>query len=388
MLNMSSMECRPAKTLAGTKIALVCDWLTGMRGGEKCLKAICEVFPGADIFTLVYYPQHFSGAFDGHAVRTSFIQRLPWNERTFRHYLPLFPKAIESFNFTPYDVVISFSHCVAKGVQTSSRIPHICYCHTPARYVWDMQSHYTANMGFIKKRIVSQMLARLKPWDIASAGRVNYYIANSNHIQQRIKRCYNQDSQVIYPPVDVNRFQMSTTSDGYYLVLSAWVPYKRVDVAIQAFSGSKRKLVIAGRGPESERLKRCRQPNVEFVDNPDDAMVEQLLGNCRALIFPGQEDFGIVPLEAQACGKPVIAYGAGGALETVVGIDSADSHCATGILYEDPSPQSLLNAVERFEQIEDRFSPEHCRRNAQRFNTERYQSQMLQFIESVWDAWQ
>jgi len=364
------------------EIAFVCDWLTGMRGGEKCLKAICELYPEANIFTLAYYPEKFNGEFENHTIHTSFIQRLPGNGHNFRRYLPLFPKAIESFNFGSYDLVVSFSHCVAKGAIVPEHIPHICYCHTPARYAWHMRETYLAGMNPLKRSVFSFALNQLKKWDIATANRVNYFIANSQHVQQRIDCCYNRDSQIVYPPVNVARFTISRSHHDYYLVLSAMVPYKCIDLAILAFNKNGRRLIVAGSGPEYSRLKALAKTNVEFVVHPDDRMVEQLYGGCHALIFPGEEDFGIVPLEAQACGKPVIAYAKGGALETIIGIDNENT-TATGVFFKEQTVLALQKAIELFESTEDKIKPEDCRQNAERFNVSRYKAQMAQHLESA-----
>ncbi|MCD6174188.1 MAG: glycosyltransferase [Planctomycetes bacterium] len=364
------------------KIAFICDWLTGMRGGEKCLLAMCEVYPNADIYTLVHYPENFSGEFEKHRITTSFIQKLPGNGRTFRHWLPLFPKAVESFDLSGYDLVLSFSHCVAKGVKVPAGVPHICYCHTPMRYAWDMRQSYLSGMNPLKKRVVSLLLDSLKKWDRSTASRVDHFIANSRYVQQRIEDCYGRDSKVIYPPVDIEQFSVSSRHDDYYLILSAMVPYKRIDLAIQAFNQNGKRLIAAGGGPDYNRLKEMAEPNIEFVLDPDDAMVEHLYAGCRALIFPGEEDFGIVPLEAQACGKPVIAYGKGGALETVIGLDDPDT-APTGVFFHHQTATDLQAAIDCFEDNTAVFIPQNCRQNSERFNQTRYKSEMTEFIQNI-----
>lgn len=365
------------------KIAFVCDWLTGMRGGEKCLKALCELYPEADIFTLVYYPEKFDGEFESHRVTTSFIQKLPCNDRTFRRYLPLFPKAIESFDFSGYDFVVSFSHCVAKSIIVPDHVPHICYCHTPVRYVWDFRNQYLDGLNVFRRRFVSLFLDRLQKWDINTTKRVDHFLANSRNVQQKIRRYYGRDSQVIYPPVDVKRFSVSIRNKNYYLVLSALVPYKRIDIAVQAFTQNGRRLIVAGSGPEYKYLKEMAGSNIKFIINLDDRTAEQLYMDCRALIFPGEEDFGIVPLEAQACGKPIIAYGKGGALETVIVPDPSDNKAATGIFFDKQDAKSLQNAIEKFESMEDAFNPPNCRLNAERFDVNRYKIEMAECIEAI-----
>lgn len=365
------------------KVAFVCDWLTGMRGGEKCLKAMCDVFPDADIFTLVHFPENFNGEFADHRIVTSFIQKLPGNDRTFRRYLPLFPRAVESFDLSGYELVVSFSHCVAKGVRVSAATPHICYCHTPVRYAWDMRWQYLESLSSLKRILAGISLNRLKQWDVKSSVRVGTYIANSRHVQNRIRRCYRRDSNVIYPPVDVDRFEISLKSEGYYLVFSAFVPYKQIDLAVQAFNGSARRLIVAGSGPEYHRLRSMAKSNIEFILNPDDRTVERLYAGCRALVFPGEEDFGIIPLEAQACGKPVIALAKGGALETVIGFDPESEDLPTGVFFDQQNQAALQQALNQFEVRQDVFRPDVCRRNAERFNVSRYQRQMCEFVHAV-----
>ena len=366
--------------LSRLRMAFVCDWLTAVRGGERCLKALCQKAPNADLFTLVYDPDRMKGVFDGHAVQTSFIQNLLGGTRFFRYYLPLFPKAIESFDFSGYDCVVSFSHCVAKGVKVPRQIPHICYCHTPVRYAWDMAEIYLNGLPVPQRWLLSLYLKRLRRWDLASLDRVTCFLANSIHIRDKIQRLYGRSARVIYPPVDLKRFSVSQTSGSYYLVLSALVPYKRVDLAVEAFNQNGKKLIVAGVGPEFRRLQKKAASQIEFVYGPDDSTVEQLYADCKALIFPGQEDFGIVPLEAQASGKPVIAYRGGGALETV--IDSSRPQ-PTGLFFDQQTTPSLIDAVRRFESCCDLFDPQNCRQNAERFGVERFQKEMVEQISEA-----
>ena len=366
------------------KIACICDWLTSMRGGEKCLQAFCQMYPHADIFTLVYYPENFDVEFEGHRITTSFIQKLPGNRHTFRKYLPLFPKAVESFDLSRYDLVVSFSHCVAKSVIVPDQIPHICYCHTPVRYAWHMRQAYLHGMNIVKKAFISHSLNRLQRWDRATADRVNHFIANSQNVQQRIQFCYDRDSKVIYPPVDVDRFTVSDHDQGYYLVMSALVPYKRIDLAVETFNKNGKRLLIAGAGPEMGKLKKSAQSNIEFVIAPDDRTVEKLYADCIALIFPGHEDFGIVPLEAQASGKPIIAYAKGGALETVIDIASSVPN-PTGVFFNEQTQESLQKAIDKFEASRHKIQSGDCRHNAQRFNVSAYKSQMADYIEKILD---
>lgn len=364
------------------KIAFVCDWLTGMRGGERCLEAVCRMYPKSDIYTLVYFPENFNGEFDGHRIRTSFIQRLPRAKKNFRMYLPLFGKAIESFDLSGYDLVVSFSHCVAKSVLVPAMTPHICYCHTPVRYAWDMRDAYLQSVSLAKRPFMTWMLNSLRRWDFQTAHRPDVYIANSHFVRERIRKCYGIDSNVIYPPVDCSRFRVSRQHGDYYLVLSALVPYKRIDVAVRTFSQMKKKLLVVGKGSEQARLRKMASANIEFVSEANDEQAASYLANAKALIFPGQEDFGIVPLEAQACGKAVIALGRGGALETVKGLGLRGTDEPTGVFFDEQLPDDLIRAVTLFEKNEGKFSPAACRKNAERFDVETYKRQMKQFIDT------
>ena len=367
------------------KIAFICDWLTGMRGGERCLEAMCEVCPQADIYTLVYYPENFNGQFNAHKITTSFIQNLPGNDKSFRRYLPLFPKAIESFSLSGYDCVISFSHCAAKSAIVPNNIPHVCYCHTPVRYVWHMRNEYLSKMPQPKKILANFILNYLGNWDKKTAHRVTHFIANSKNVQNRIRQVYNRDSQVIYPPVDCNRFEISNQNDGYYLVVSALVPYKRTDLAIKAFANMDQKLLVVGKGPELNSLKAIATSNTEFIDNASDKEVVQYMSRCKALLFPGEEDFGIVPLEAQACGKPVIAYGKGGALETVRPWNESSSkkNNATGVFFYEQNPLAIKGAILQFERINEKIDPVNCRNNALKFDRNIYKKTMQNYIQSI-----
>ena len=366
------------------KIAFVCDWLTGMRGGERCLEAACELYPDADIFTLVHFPGSVSQKIESHKIHTSYIQNLP-RKKKFRQYLSLFPHAIQQFDLSGYDCVLSFSHCVAKGVKVPKGITHVCYCHTPMRYAWYMRDEYLSKFNGIKKRIAEIMLDCLKNWDRRTTSKVTHFIANSKNTQNRIKQSYNRDSVVIYPPVDCYRFTLSDKDESYYLIVSALVPYKRIDIAIQAFSKCNQKLVMVGNGPELTHLKSIASSNIYFVDNADDNAVVEYMRKCRALIFPGEEDFGIVPLEAQACGKPVIAFGKGGILETVVGIDQTASInvCPTGLFYYEQTPQALKEAVLTFENRLDKFDPEKCRHNALKFDRSVFMRVLQAYIKNI-----
>ncbi|MDD5327115.1 MAG: glycosyltransferase [Phycisphaerae bacterium] len=368
-----------------SKVALVCDWLTAMRGGERCLDAICEIYPDADIFTLVHFPGSVSKTIEKHKIQTSYVQHLPGSIKNFRIYLPLFPHAIQRFDLSGYDYVLSFSHCAAKGIKVPHGLLHICYCHTPMRYAWHMRDAYLDTVPRLERLPIEYTLNRLKNWDARASSRVTHFIANSKNTQNRIREAYNRDSVIIYPPVECSRFAVSEDDDGYYLVLSALVPYKRIDIAVKAFAATGRKLVIVGNGPELPRLKNMASANISFVDNAGDNQVVEYLKKCRALIFPGEEDFGIVPLEAQACGKQVIAFGRGGAMETIVGLDSTQpgQENATGIFFYEQTSEALQKSILLFEKTKDRFDPQKCHDNVLRFDRPIYQKSMQNYIQSV-----
>ncbi len=367
------------------RIAFICDWLTGMRGGERCLEAVCEIYPDADVFTLVHLPGSVSETIESHQIQTSYIQCLPGSIKNFRRYLPFFPHAIQKFDLSGYDCVLSFSHCVAKAVKTPPHIPHICYCYTPMRYAWHMRHVYLNTLRQPKRLLTECVLNCLKRWDRKVSSRVTHFIAISKNVQNRIKDAYNRDSVVIYPPVECDRFAISDDDDGYYLVLSALVPYKRIDIAVKAFAAIGQKLVIVGNGPELPRLKNMASANIFFVDNADDNEVVEYMKKCKALVFPGEEDFGIVSLEAQACGKPVIAFGKGGALETVRGLDHTQTTKinATGVFFYEQSPEALRKSILLFEEMRDQFDARKCRDNVLGFDRLIYQQSMQNYIQSV-----
>lgn len=367
------------------KIALVCDWLTGMRGGERCFEVACELYPAADVFTLVHFKGSVSETIESHTIYTSYIQRVPGNIKNFRRYLPLFPHAVQRFDLNGYDLVLSFSHCVAKGVNVPGNIPHICYCYTPMRYAWHMRNEYLRNLGNFKKWGAELTLKYLRSWDKKSSSGVTHFIAISNNVQNRIKYAYNRNSTVIYPPVDCSRFAVSDNDDGYYLIVSALVPYKRVDLGVQAFGKLGQKLVIVGNGPELDRLKATASANISFVENASDMDVVRYMSKCRALIFPGEEDFGIVPLEVQACGKPVIAFDKGGALETIIGLhyNNQNESDATGVFFNEQNPEALLKAVRFFEVKRNIINAQNCRDNAVKFDRSIYKKSMQSYIQAV-----
>ena len=353
------------------RVALIHDWLTGMRGGEKVLETLCSLFPTAEIYTLFHFKGSVSHIIERHTIRASFLQKFPFTKRHYRSYLPLFPLAIESFNLEGYDLIISTSHCVAKGIIPNPEAIHISYCFTPMRYIWDRRADYFGSAGRLKGSMIQAVLHYLRQWDTASVGRTHQFVAISQFVRNRIQTYYGRESQVIYPPVDCQRFHLSDKKGDYFLLISAFAPYKRIDQAILAFNRLGHRLVIVGSGQEEKKLKKIAKKNIEFLGWSDDTTLRNLYAGCRALIFPGVEDFGLVPVEAQASGRPVIAYGRGGVLESVIPYVSSDQP-GTGIFYEVQSPSAIVNAVKAFEKIEDHFDPDWIRKNAMRFDRERF----------------
>ena len=372
------------------RVALIHDWLTGMRGGEKCLEALCGFFPDADLYTLVHVPGSVSPLIEDRTIHTSFIQKLPGAAAKYRRYLPLFPRAIERFDFSGYDMLASCSHCVAKGVRTPEGAPHVCYCFTPMRYVWDMYDQYfgpetPTGRNPIKRRLIARMAARLRKWDARTSDRVTHYVAISHYIADRIRRHYGRDSAFIYPPVDCARFPEPTvpwTDGGYYLALGAMAPYKRVDLAVRAADELDHPLWVAGDGQDADRLRAMAGPNVRFLGRVSDDEVTDLYANCRALIFTAEEDFGIVPLEASASGRPVVAFGRGGALETVVAprARSAEGKAPTGVFFDARDPASVAEAVRRLEADAAAFDPMQMRAHALTFDLQVFKRKMRDYI--------
>lgn len=357
------------------KTAIVHDWLTGMRGGEKCLEVICELFPDAPIYTLLHNKGAMSSLIESKTIITSFIQHLPFKEQKYRSYLPLFPLAIEQFDFSEFDLVISTSHAVAKGAKVRNTATHICYCHTPMRYVWEMYEEYfgKGKAGFFTRIAMNTLAPLLRRWDVRTADRVHYFIANSANVQRRIKTHYKRDAEIIFPPVDTNLFELSEKDEDFFLIVSALVPYKKVDLAISVFNVNRKKLFIIGKGPEEQKLHALANSNITFLGWRNNEELKQYYSICSALIFPGEEDFGIVPLEAMACGKPVIAFGKGGALETVV-------DGKTGIFFHEQTEQALQNAIQSFESTE--FFSRSIREHALQFSRPIYKQKMMEFIQS------
>jgi glycosyltransferase involved in cell wall biosynthesis len=364
-------------------VAIVHDWLDTWRGGETVLAEILRIYPDAELFALVdFLPQADRGALNGKRATTSFLQRIPFARIGFRMLLPLFPRAIESIDVSAYDLVISSSHAVAKGVRTRPGQVHICYCYTPMRYAWDLRDQYLKQTRLdtgLRGLVARRMLSRLARWDRAASERVDHFVAISHHIAARIRRCYGREATVIYPPVSVNAVDPAPNRGGVYVTVSQLVPYKRVDLIVEAFRLlPERELVVIGEGPERRRIAAAAPKNVRLVGRLPDAERNRWLARARAFVFAAEEDFGIAPLEAQALGTPVIAYAGGGVCETIAGLETM---APTGVFFAEQTAASIADAVRRFEESESRIRPEACRESARRFDADRFRRNFRAFID-------
>jgi len=363
------------------RVALAHHWLVGMRGGEKVLEQICQVLPHAPIYTLVATPEKLSEALRQHRLHTSWLQRIPGAPRHYKKLLPLFPAAISSLRIKePVDMVVSSDASVIKGLSVPDGIPHVCYCHSPPRYLWDLQEDYLKSAetgGFAGRLLFSKVAPYVREFDREAAQRVTHFVANSSFVRDRILKFYGRKSEVIHPPVYLDEFTPSPLApEDFHLVVSQLVPYKRIELAVLAFNHLKRKLIVIGEGSERGRLEKMAGPSITFLGSQPQAVLRDHYRRCRALIFPGIEDFGITPLEAQASGRPVVAYRAGGVLETV-------KEHETGIFFDDPTSESLIAAVERLEASLGEFSPQLCRKNADHFSAERFRDEFRSYLGSV-----
>jgi glycosyltransferase involved in cell wall biosynthesis len=372
--------------IPGRRVAIIHEWLTTYAGSERVLREILTLYPDADLFVVVDFlaPEDRAKLY-GKRANTTFIQRLPRARTKYRAYLPLMPIAIEQFDLSSYELVISNNTAVAKGVLTGPDQIHICYCNTPMRYAWDLQHQYLRGNGLnrgIKGALARILLHYLRNWDTLSASRVDIFIANSHYIARRIQRAYRRTSIIVYPPVDVEAFTLRSQKEEFYLTASRMVPYKRIDLIVEAFSMMPgRRLIVIGDGPEMERIRAIAGPNIMFMGRLSDTMLVDYLQRARAFIFAAEEDFGILPVEAQACGTPVIAYGKGGVLETVIGLDAPDRAAPTGVFFPVQSVKSLSDAVDRFEGNAASFSATACAHNAARFSVSRFRADFMAVVD-------
>lgn len=357
------------------KVAVIHYWLVSWRGGEAVLEAILKSFPEADLFSHVYKPEVVNNSpLKGRTIRTTFIQKLPFASRLYQKYLPLMPLALEQIDLSGYDLVISCESGPAKGVVVPPHVHHVCYCHTPMRYVWDMYHDYLRESGLLTRLLMRPLIHYMRLWDRLSADRVDHFIANSHFVATRISKFYRRKATVIHPPVSLEEIaEVSHTDDGFYLCIGALVRYKKADLAVRAFNQLRLPLVVIGDGELYELIKRIAGPTVTILGRQSRASILDHYRRCKAVIFPALEDFGIVPIEAMATGKPVIAYARGGALETV--IDGL-----SGLHFQEQTENSLAAAVQRLESGEVRFDPHAIRMHAQKFGMSRFHYQLVEFI--------
>ncbi|MGH7224037.1 MAG: glycosyltransferase [Gemmataceae bacterium] len=371
------------------RVVLVHDWLTGMRGGEKCLEVLCRRWPHAALFALLHRCGSVSPAIERLQPRTSFLDLLPANHRYYRYLLPLMPAAVTSWRLPPCDLIVSFSHCVAKAVHPRRQsVPHVCYCFTPMRYAWHMRQAYFGadRVHGVKARLLERFLGWLREWDRRTADGVTHFLAISETVRRRIAECYGRDSTVLYPPVDTDFYHAAALPrEDYYLAVSAFAPYKRLDLAIEACNALRQTLLIIGSGQDEARLRALAGPTVHFLGWQPDVVIRDHLRRCRALLFPGEEDFGIVPVEAQACGAPVIAFGRGGATETVIplGRTGVSPVAPTGLWFAEQTVEALAEALTMFEKRRGLFSPSAARRQALRFNAARFAEELFRYLDRV-----
>jgi len=372
------------------KIAIIHDWLVTYAGAERVLEQMLACYPEADLFSVVdFLPADNRGFIQNKLVSTSFIQRLPFARSKYRQYLPLMPLAIEQFDLSAYDIIISSSHAVAKGVLTGPDQLHISYVHSPVRYAWDLQHQYLRESGLdhrMKGWLAKWMLHKIRIWDVRTANGVDEFITNSHFISRRIWKTYRRESTIIYPPVDIHAFELHEKKENFYLTASRLVPYKRIDLIVEAFSGMPdKRLVVIGDGPEFAKIKSKAGPNIELLGYQPFKVLLDHMQLARAFVFAAEEDFGITPVEAQACGTPVIAFGKGGATETIRGLDMDEP---TGVFFPTQSSLAIQQALQLFEHNRDRIVPEVCRTNAIRFSLERFRHEFRDFVEHAWDTFQ
>mgnify|MGYP001182228310 CR=1 FL=1 len=368
------------------RVALIHDWLTVYAGAERVLEQLVSLYPDADLFSIVdFLPEEGRGFISHKPVRTSFVQHLPFARRRYRQYLPLMPLAIEQFDLSTYDLVISSSHAVAKGVLTGPDQLHLCMCYSPMRYAWDLRHQYLKESGLdkgLKGWLAKWALHRIRLWDAQTANGVDEFVAISKFIARRIWKSYRRESTVIYPPVDIGRFVPGTKKEEFYLTASRMVPYKKIDLIVESFSRMPDKhLVVIGDGPDFGKVRGKAGPNVELLGFRPQDELREYLQRAKAFLFAAEEDFGIAPLEAQACGTPVIAYGKGGALETVRGPDHPRP---TGVFFREQTVPAIMRAVTEFEEKEAQIRQEDCRNNAVRFGPDRFREEFRRFVDQAW----
>ncbi|HEY9624999.1 MAG TPA: glycosyltransferase family 4 protein [Crinalium sp.] len=367
------------------KTAVIHEWLVTYAGSERVCEQMLMLYPDADLFSLVeFLPDHLKHFIQHKSVHTSFLQRLPFANPKFRQYLPLMPMAIEQFDLSDYDLVLSSSHAVAKGVLTRADQLHISYVHTPVRYAWDLQQQYLQGAKLsrgVKAALTQGVLHYLRLWDLATANRVDCFVANSRYVARRIWKTYRRSAQVIYPPVEAERFYPKAQRDDFYFTLSRFVPYKRVDLIVSAFNRLGLPLVVMGDGPDWKRIQAIAGPNIQLLKPQSDDVVVDYMQRCKAFVYAAAEDFGITLVEAQAAGAPVITYGTGGATETVI-------PGKTGLFFPEQTVESLVDTIQQFKANKVWFDPDLLRQNAERFSPNRFRNEFAQYIDQKWTQFQ
>jgi glycosyltransferase involved in cell wall biosynthesis len=376
MTEHSPVIHRNSRPFSAPRVAIVHYWLVAMRGGERVVERLLRLYPGADLFTHVYDPAAMSATIREARVTTSFINRLPFAKKAYQCYLPLMPMALEELDLTGYDVVISSESGPAKGVMTAPGSLHLCYCHSPMRYIWDHYHQYRNSTNPLARLAMSMTYHKLRQWDVTSAQRVDRHVANSHFVAQRIRKFWRREADVIHPPVDIDLFTPSRDVGNGYIWVGQLVPYKRPDLAVEAFNRNGLPLTIIGRGKMSSELRRMARPNIRFIERLGFNELRQAYAECRAMVMTAQEDFGIAPVEAMASGRPVIAYGSGGALDTVV-------PGSTGLLFHRQDAESLIDAVDEMETLFGQFDPNATMRHARQFSSENFDRKIAALIASA-----
>lgn len=363
-------------------VGIIGDWFVTFAGSEKVVAEFIEIYPEATIYSVVdFLSEDDKNKFKNKKINTTFIQKLPRAQRKYQQYLPLMPLAIEQLDVSAHDVILSSSHAVAKGVLTGPDQLHISYVHSPIRYAWDLQHQYLRESGLnrgLKGILAKWILHKIRLWDVRTANGVDFFVANSKFIARRIKKVYGRDADVIYPPVDVDRFKLKTSKESFFLTASRLVPYKRIDLIVEAFSKMPdKKLVVIGDGPEMSKIKKLARSNIEIMGYQSNEIMEEFMMNAKAFVFAAEEDFGITPVEAQACGTPVIAYGKGGVLETIKPYGEDEP---TGVFFNEQKVDSIISAINRFESIAHFISPINCRKNAEKFSVSRFRLEIEKYV--------
>lgn len=375
--------------LENARVAIVHYWFVSHRGGERVVEAMADMFPNADLFSLVVDRETLSESLRSRPIKTSFLQQFPGSRRWHRRMLPLYPLALEQFDLSSYDLVLSSESGPAKGVLTSANTCHVCYCHSPMRYLWDFYHRYknAATLGVWTRPLFTLASHYLRLWDTASADRVDYFVANSHNVAARVRKHYRRECSVVYPPVNIKAGYLTEEIEDYYLAVGQMVDYKRMDLAIMACNLLGRKLRIVGQGDEYGRLRRLAGPTIQFCGPLSDSELHEQYAHCRALLFPGEEDFGIVPVEALSFGRPVIAYGRGGVTETVKGWNSRSlgvPENSSGVFFSEQSVESLVQAIHTFEKIEQRLRPSFIRQQSEQFSPGHFQNEFREVLEQKW----